>query len=139
MSTRKTFEVRRNSSVQISRMVNLMSNATYCITNVNSVYKFTKLENNNVHYVYFDASTWSCPSFLNGYCKYIIYLHKKKNVDSNTIIIDRRFKYKRNTRMTQRQRGRVQDAAPALVRNWVVTWCVYVQKWQIWEVSYVTV
>ena len=118
MSKRKAFEVRRNPPVELFRTVNLMSNATYSITNVNSVYKFTKLETNHVHYVDFDAGTCSCPCFLkHGYCKHIIYLHKKKNVDSNTIIIDRRFKYKGNTRMTQRQRGRVQDAAPALVRN----------------------
>lgn len=118
MSNRKVFEVRRNPSLQIFRNVNLISNETYCITNVNSLYKFTKLENNHSHYVDFEAGTCSCPSFLkHGYCKHIIYLHKKKNVDSKTIIIDRRFKYRGNTRMTQRQRGRVQDAAPALVRN----------------------
>jgi hypothetical protein len=104
MSKRKAFEVRHNPSLQIFRIVNLMSNTTYHITNVNSVYKFTKLENNHVHYVDFDAGTCSCPSFLKyGYCNHIIYLHKKKNVDSKTIIIDHRFKYQENTRMMQRQ------------------------------------
>ncbi len=59
MSKRKAFGVRRNPPVQMFRMVNLMSNATYRNTDVNSVYKFTKLENNHVHYVDFDASTCS--------------------------------------------------------------------------------
>ncbi len=94
MSNRKEFEVRCNLSLQIFRDVKLMSCETYHITNVNTVYKFTKLENNHAHYVDFDAGTCSCPSFLKyGYCKHIIYLHKKKNVDSKTIIIDCSFKY----------------------------------------------
>jgi hypothetical protein len=102
----------------IFKNFNLMSSETDHMTNVNSVYEFTKLKNNQVHYVDFDAGTCSCPSFLkHGYCKHKIYLHEKENVDSKTIIIDCMFKYQRNTKMMQRQRGRVQDAAPALVRN----------------------
>ncbi len=103
MSNRKAFQVRCNPSLQIFR--NLMSSETYHLTNVNSVYKFTKLENNHVHYVDFDSGTCSCPSFLkHGYCKHIIYLHKKKYVNSKTIIIDHRFKCRGNTRMTQAKR-----------------------------------
>jgi hypothetical protein len=92
MSNRKAFEVRCNPSLQIFRNVNLMRSETYCIINVNSVYKFTKLGNNHVHCVDFDAGTFSIPSFLKHvYCKHIIYLHKKKNIDNKTIIIDCRF------------------------------------------------
>jgi hypothetical protein len=46
-----------------------------------------------------------------------IYMHKKKNGESKTIIFDCRFKYGGNSKMTQMERGRVQKAAPALIRN----------------------
>jgi hypothetical protein len=115
---RKVFEIRCNPSLAILKMVDTISDNTYSVSEENLVFKFTKLENNHVHYVDMSAGTCSCPSFLkHGYCKHIIYMHKKKNLDSDTTIIDRRFKYKGNTRMTQRQRGHVRDAAPALVRN----------------------
>ena len=118
MSNRKAFEVKRYPSLETFRNVNLITTETYHITEVNLVYKFTKVENNQVHYVDFNAYTCSCPSFLkHGYCKHIIWVHNKRNTDSKTIVIDRRFKYRGNTKMTQRQRGRVRDAAPALVRN----------------------
>ena len=105
-------------SLETFRNVNLIINETYHIAEVNLVYKFTKVENNQVHYVHFDAGTCSCPSFLkHGYCKHIIWVHNKRNTDSKTIVIDRRFKYRGNTKMMQRQRGRVQGAAPSLMRN----------------------
>jgi hypothetical protein len=36
------------------------------------------------------------------------------NEDSDYVIIDCQFKYKGNTKITKRQRGRVRDALPAL-------------------------
>ncbi len=36
------------------------------------------------------------------------------NEDSDYVIIDHQFKYKGNTKITKRQRGRVRDALPAL-------------------------
>ncbi len=52
------------------------------------VYKFTKVENNQVHYVDFGAGICSCPLFLkHGYCKHLIYIHKKKNVDDSMMCV----------------------------------------------------
>ena len=52
-----------------------------------------------------------------GYCKHLLHAHAWLNEDSDYVIIDCRFKYKENTKITKitkRQRGRVRDALPAL-------------------------
>jgi len=49
-----------------------------------------------------------------GYCKHLLHAHALLNEDSDYITIDHRFKYKGNTEITKRQRGRVRDALPAL-------------------------
>ncbi len=76
------------------------------------------LENNQQHVVDFGRGGCTCQFFLKyAYCKHILHVHKLRNEDSDTIIIDHCFKYKGNTKMMQRQRGLVRDAAPALERN----------------------
>jgi hypothetical protein len=42
---------------------------------------------------------------------------KKINRDSATIVVERTFAYRGNTRRTRQMRGRVADAVPALQRN----------------------
>jgi len=52
--------------------------------------------------------TCSCRNFMKlGYCKHLLYAHALLNEDSDYIIIDHWFKYKGNTEITKRQRGRV--------------------------------
>jgi hypothetical protein len=49
-----------------------------------------------------------------GYCKHRLHAHALLNEDSDYVIIDHWLKYKGNTKITKRQRGRVRDALPAL-------------------------
>jgi hypothetical protein len=118
---RKIFEERHNPCLTVRKNSNAIDDATYRVrpNQLNGLlYTFTKLENNQQHLVDFDRGSCTCRYFLKyAYCKHILHIHRLRNEDSDAIIIDRRFKYKGNTKMTQRQRGRVRDAAPALERN----------------------
>lgn len=51
---------------------------------------------------------------LEFYFKYLLHAHALLNEDSDYIINDHHFKYKGNTKITKRQRGRVRDALSAL-------------------------
>ena len=59
--------------------------------------------------------TCTCRYYMKmGYCKHLLHAHALLNEDSDYIIIDHRFKYKGNTKITKRQRGRVRYALPTL-------------------------
>jgi uncharacterized Zn finger protein len=59
--------------------------------------------------------TCTCRYYMKmGYCKHLLQGHALLNEDSDYVIIDHQFKYKGNTKITKRQRGRVRDALPAL-------------------------
>ena len=65
-----------------------------------------------------DMHSCSCKAFAKkGYCKHILFVLKKINRDSATIVVERTFAYSGNTRRTRQMRGRVADAVPALQRN----------------------
>lgn len=118
VTQRKVFEDRRRPCSSVRQSSCDIDDKTYKVTTHELLYTFTKLENNRQHVVDFSQGSCTCRFFLkHAYCKHILHIHKLRNEDSDTIIIDRHFKYKGNTKMTQRQRGRVRDAAPALERN----------------------
>jgi uncharacterized Zn finger protein len=59
--------------------------------------------------------TCTCRYYMKmGYCKHLLHAHVLLNEDSDYVIIDCQFKFKGNTKITKRQRGRVRDALPAL-------------------------
>jgi hypothetical protein len=59
--------------------------------------------------------TCSCRYFMKmGYFKHLLHAHALLNEGSDYVRIDHWFKYKGNTKITKRQRGRVRDALPTL-------------------------
>ena len=106
---RKIFEERHNPCLKVCKNSNAIDDVTYQVrpNELNELlYTFTKLENNQQHLVDFERGSCTCRYFLKyAYCKHILHIHKLRNEDSDTIIIDHRFKYKGNTKMMQRQRG----------------------------------
>lgn len=92
---------------------------SYNIVSTGGVLRLFKLDGSNLcHVVNSMTSTCTCKSFQkNGYCKHLLFVMKKLNKDSNTVLLHRTFKYRGNTRRTREMRGRVADARPALQRN----------------------
>ena len=114
---RKAYEVRRKPTSTVRRKCNAISDETYTIRKNEMLYYFTKRENNHQHTVDLGNVNCTCRFFMkHAYCKHLLHVYKICNADSDHIVIDRRFNFRGNTRITQRQRGRVADAAPALVR-----------------------
>jgi len=115
---RKCFELRQLPAVEIKVKSEKIDDTSYFIREQgNSIVTYRKHGNTVTYSV--NCSTGSCTcrySMKMGYCKHILHAHALMNEDSDYIIIDHQFKYKGNTKITKRQRGRVWDALPALQR-----------------------
>jgi len=116
---RKCFEMRRLPAVKVKEKSDKIDETSYVIRELgDSIVTYRKHGNTAVYSVNCSSGTCGCRYFLKmGYCKHLLHAHALLNEDSDYIIIDRRFKYKGNTKITKRQRGRVRDALPALQCN----------------------
>lgn len=113
---RKCFELRRLPAVSVKEESERIDGANYLIREEeNFTVTYRKVGSNVTYMVDITSGTCMCRSYMKwGYCKHLLHAHALLNEDSLYIVIDRRFKYKGNTKITKRQRGRVRDALPAL-------------------------
>jgi hypothetical protein len=115
---RKCFEIKRKPTATVISKLDSLGDLYSVTTEDDLLYRFMKNSTQEVHIVEFENCSCSCRYYKKfAYCKHVLFIFKKKNVDCAKIITDRRFKYRGNTRMVRRQRGRVADARPALLRN----------------------
>jgi hypothetical protein len=83
---------------------------------MNTIVTYWKHGNVEVYCVDCLNGTCNCRYFMKmGYCKHLLHSHTQLNEDSDYVIMDCQFKYKGNTKITKRQRGRVRDELPALL------------------------
>ena len=118
-SQRKCYEIRRKPDITIRRNARAITAELYKIEQINQgIVMYTKRETNDSYVVDYLGDTCTCRYFIkHAYCKHLLHAHEVRNRDSKKIIIDRRFRYKGNTRRANRERGRARHAAPALQRN----------------------
>ena len=115
----KAFSLKRRPDSKTYAKVSAITPDKYNIVTTGLVMRFFKRDDATQCYVA-DAqnSSCSCKGFAKkGYCKHILFVLKKFNRDSATIVVERTFAYRGNTRRTRQMRGRVADAVPALQRN----------------------
>ena len=118
-SQRKCYEIRRKPDITICRNARAITAELYKIEQINQgIVMYTKRETNDSYVVDYLGDTCTCRYFIkHAYCKHLLHAHEVRNRDSKKIIIDRRFRYKGNTRRANRERGRARHAAPALQCN----------------------
>ena len=81
----------------------------------NATVTYCKHGNVEIYRVSCLNGTCSCRYYMKmGCCKHLFHAHALLNEGSDYVIIDCQFKYKGNSKITKRQRGRVRDALPAL-------------------------
>jgi hypothetical protein len=112
----KCYELRRLPSLEVKQKSEAIDERNYVIREeMNAVVTYPKHGNVETYHVSCLNGTCTCRYYMKmGYCKYLLHAHAWLNEDSHYVKIDRRFKYKGNTKITKRQRGRVRDALPAL-------------------------
>jgi hypothetical protein len=103
-------------SVEVKQKSEAIDESNYVIReDRNALVTYQKHSNVEIYHVSYLNGTCTCRYYMKmGYCKHLLHAHALLNEDSDYIIIDHRFKYKGNTKITKRQRGRVRDALPAL-------------------------
>jgi hypothetical protein len=113
---RKCHELHHLSSVELKHKSVAIDDSNYVIREErNALVTYQKHGNVETYRVSCLKGTCNCRYYMKiGYCKHLLHVHALLNKDSDCIIIDRQFKYKGNTKITKRQRGRVRDALPAL-------------------------
>jgi hypothetical protein len=115
---RKCFELCHLPAVAVKEASERIDGANYLIREEDNPIVTYRKQGSNVSYAVdcnSDSGTCMCHSYMKwGYYKHLLHAHALLNEDSLYIIIDLRFKYKGNTKITKRQRGRVRDALPAL-------------------------
>ncbi len=116
---RKCFETRQCPAKEVKQKSEKIDDLTYKICEQgDSMVTYQKSSKSIIYSVSCCDGTCTCRYFLKmGYCKHLLHAHSLLNKDSDYIIIDQQFKYKGNTKITKRQRGRVMDALPALQLN----------------------
>jgi hypothetical protein len=118
VSKRKVYEVKRIPDTKTELKISTITDYAYKISSIGMIWKLYKYETQETHTVDVAASTCTCKHYhKKAYCKHLLFAFKKMNRSSDKIFVDRIFKYKGNTRKTQRSRGRVSGAAPALQQN----------------------
>jgi hypothetical protein len=112
----KCSELHRLPSVEVKQKSEAIDESNYVIREErNALVTYRKHGNVEVYRVSCLNGTCTCRYYKKmGYCKHLLHAHALLNKDSDYVIIDHRFKYKRNTKITKRQKGRVRDALPAL-------------------------
>jgi len=112
----KCYELRRLPSLEVKQKSEAIDERNYVIREErDAVVTYQKHGDVETYHVSCLNSTCTCRCYMKmGYCKHLLHVHAWLNEDSDYIIIDHRFKYKGNTKITKRQRGRVRDALPAL-------------------------
>ncbi len=99
ISKRSVYEIKRNPPPNIQNNVQDITPENYAIRHGVAVSHYTNKLTNNIYEVNVESSTCTCPSYYkHGFCKHLLHLHQKRNRDSSTIIINRRFKYQGNTK-----------------------------------------
>ncbi len=115
-SQRKCYEVQRKPDISVRSSARAFTLGCYKIEQMNQgILMYTKLETNDSYVVDYVGDTCTCRYFIkHAYCKHLLHAHEVRN---SKIIIDRRFKYKGNTRRAKKERGPTRHAAPALQHN----------------------
>ncbi len=113
---RKCYELRRLPSLEVKQKSEAIDERNYVIREEgDAVVVYRKHGSVETYHVSCLNGTCTCRCYMKmGYCKHLLHAHAWLNEDSDYVIIDRRFKYKGNTKITKRQRGRLRDALPAL-------------------------
>jgi hypothetical protein len=103
-------------SVEVKQKSEAIDESNYVIREErNALVTYQKHGNDEIYHVSCLNGTCTCRYYMKmGYCKHLLHAHALLNEDSDYVIIDHQFKYKGNTKITKRQRGRVRDASPAL-------------------------
>jgi len=115
MHGRKVFHNKHTPDWLSFGNANTITTENYVIHVQCSMVKLTKKESNSTYYVDIDSSSCTCKYFHNkGYCKHLVFSFQRVNRVSNTVNFRRTFKYKGNTKLTKKMRGRKRDAGPAL-------------------------
>jgi len=112
----KCHELRRLPSVEVKQKSEAIDESNYVIREErNALVTYQKHGNVEIYRLSCLNGTYTCRYYMKmGYCKHLLHAHALLNEDSDYVIIDRRFEYKGNTKITKRQRGRVKNALPAL-------------------------
>jgi hypothetical protein len=112
----KCYELRHLLSLEVKQKSEEIDKWNYVIREErNAVVTYQKHGYNETYLVRCLNGTCTCRCYMKmGYCKHLLHTHVWLNEDSDFVIIDCRFKYIGNTKLTKRQRGRVRDALPAL-------------------------
>jgi len=113
---RKCYELHHLPSVEVKQKSEANDESNYVIREErDAVVTYQKHGNVEIYHVSCLNGTCTCRYYMKmGYFKHLLHAHALLNQDSDYFIIDHRFKYKGNTKITKRQRGRVRDALPAL-------------------------
>jgi hypothetical protein len=112
---RKVFHTKRTPDWLSFASANSITTDNYVILVQRSMVKLTKKESNITYHVDIGSSSCTCKYFHNkGYCKHLVFSFQRVYCDSNTVTIQRTFKYKGNTKRTKKMRGRTRDAGPTL-------------------------
>jgi len=111
----KVFHTKRTPDWLSFANANSTTTDNYVILVQCSMVKLTKKDSNSIYHVDVDSSTCTCKYFHNkGYCKHLVLSFQRLNRDSNTVTIQRTFKYTGNTKRTKKMRGRTRDAGHVL-------------------------
>jgi len=112
----KCYELHHLPSVEVKQKSEAIDESNYVIREErNALVTYQKHGNDEIYHVSCLNGTCTCRYYMKmGYCKHLLHAHALLNEDSDYVIIDHQFKYKGNTKITKRQRGRVRDASPAL-------------------------
>jgi hypothetical protein len=116
MDLRKCYELCRLLSLEVKQKSEAIDESNYVIREERNVLvTYQKHGNVETYCMSCFNGTCTCRYYMKmGYCKHLLHAYALLNEDSDYVIIDCRFKYKGNTKITKRQRGRVRDALPAL-------------------------
>jgi hypothetical protein len=112
----KCYELHPLPFVEVKQKSEAIDERNYVIREErNAIVTYRKHGKVETYHVSCLNGTCTCKYYMKmGYCKHLLHAHALLNEDSDYVIIDRRFKYKGNTKITKRQRGRVRDASLAL-------------------------